>query len=99
MEHKFQKGLILSGPFIILLENYDRQGADISLILHIWASTEEQTTNAKQVSKAIEGINEITRSASSAEEMSASTEELSGRAQELKKLISQFRIRNGKDKL
>jgi len=59
----------------------------------ISAATEEQTTNAKQVSKAIEGINEVTQSAASAaEEMSSSTEHLSAMAQELQRLVAQFKV-------
>jgi methyl-accepting chemotaxis protein len=62
----------------------------------ISAATEEQTTNAKQVSKAVENVNELTQSAaSSAEEMSSATEQLSGMAQELQRLMSQFKITDG----
>jgi methyl-accepting chemotaxis protein len=75
------------------LENVSEMSQSIS------ASTEEQTTNAKQVSQAVEGVNEITQSsASSAEEMSASTEQLSGMAQELQRMVAQFKIRNGNGK-
>jgi methyl-accepting chemotaxis protein len=70
----------------------------------ISAATEEQTTNAKQVSKAVENVNDITQSAaSSAEEMSAATEQLSTMAQELQRLMGQFKIEeekgNGKPRL
>jgi methyl-accepting chemotaxis protein len=59
----------------------------------ISAATEEQTTNAKQVSKAVENVNEVTQSAASAaEEMSSATEQLSSMAQELQKMMGQFRI-------
>jgi methyl-accepting chemotaxis protein len=59
----------------------------------ISAATEEQTTNAKQVAKAIENVNELTQQASSAaEEMSAATEELSGLAQAMQRLVEQFRL-------
>jgi methyl-accepting chemotaxis protein len=72
------------------LENVSEMSQSIS------ASTEEQTTNAKQVSQAVEGVNEITQSAaSSAEEMSASTEQLTTMAQELRGLMSQFKITRG----
>jgi len=60
----------------------------------ISASTEEQTTNAHQMSRAIEGINEVTQSsASGAEQMTASTERLQGMAQELQRLVVQFKIK------
>ena len=59
----------------------------------ISAATEEQTTNAKQVSKAVENVNEVTQSAASAaEEMSSATEQLSSMAQELQRLMAQFKI-------
>ena len=59
----------------------------------ISAATEEQTTNARQVSQAVENVNNLTQSAASAaEEMSASTEQLSSLAQELLRLMSQFKI-------
>ena len=59
----------------------------------ISAATEEQTTNAKQVSKAVENVNELTQTAASAaEEMSSATEQLSSMAQELQRLMGQFKI-------
>ncbi|HVO39695.1 MAG TPA: methyl-accepting chemotaxis protein [Spirochaetia bacterium] len=59
----------------------------------ISAATEEQSTNARQVSKAVENVNEITQSAaSSAEEMSSATEQLNAMAQDLQKLVGQFKI-------
>jgi len=59
----------------------------------ISAATEEQTANSRQVSKAVEHVNELTQgAASSAEEMSGATEELSSMAQELQKLVGQFKI-------
>ncbi|HET6484817.1 MAG TPA: methyl-accepting chemotaxis protein, partial [Spirochaetia bacterium] len=72
------------------LENVSEMSASIS------AATEEQTTNAKQVSKAVENVNELTQSAASAsEEMSAATQQLSGMAQELQRLMAQFKIVDG----
>ena len=59
----------------------------------ISAATEEQTTNARQVARAIENVNELTQqAASAAEEMSGATEELSGLAQKLQGLVEQFRL-------
>jgi methyl-accepting chemotaxis protein len=59
----------------------------------ISAATEEQSTNAKQVSTAVENVNELTQAAASAaEEMSSSTEQLSGMAQQLQKLVAQFKV-------
>jgi len=59
----------------------------------ISAATEEQTTNAKQVSKAIENVNELTQqAASAAEEMGAATEELSTLAQQLLRQVEQFKL-------
>jgi methyl-accepting chemotaxis protein len=69
------------------LENVSEMSQSIS------AATEEQTTNARQVSAAVENVNDVTQSAaSSAEEMSASTAQLAGMAQQLQKMMSQFRI-------
>ncbi|HTO22892.1 MAG TPA: methyl-accepting chemotaxis protein, partial [Spirochaetia bacterium] len=59
----------------------------------ISAATEEQSTNARQVAKAMEQVNQVTQgAASAAEELSAATEQLSAMAGELKKLATQFRI-------
>jgi methyl-accepting chemotaxis protein len=61
----------------------------------ISAATEEQATNAKQVSQAVENVNDLTQSAaSSAEEMSAATEQLFTGAQELQRMMAQFKIEN-----
>ena len=58
----------------------------------ISAATEEQTTNAKEVSKAVENVSELTQSAASAaEQMSASTEQLSGMAKQLRELVAGFK--------
>jgi methyl-accepting chemotaxis protein len=58
----------------------------------ISAATEEQTANSRQVSKAVEHVNELTQTAaSSAEEMSDATEELSRTAQELQRMVGQFK--------
>ena len=63
----------------------------------ISAATEEQTTNAKQVATAVENVNDLTQSAASAaEEMSSATEQLSTLAQELQRLMAQFKIGDGK---
>jgi methyl-accepting chemotaxis protein len=59
----------------------------------ISAATEEQTINARQVSMAVENVNEITQSAASAaEETSSATEQLASMAQELQSMTAQFKI-------
>jgi methyl-accepting chemotaxis protein len=69
------------------LENVNEMSQGIS------AATEEQTTSAKQVSVAVENVNELTQAAASAaEQMSSSTEQLSGMAQQLQKLVAQFKV-------
>jgi methyl-accepting chemotaxis protein len=69
------------------LENVAEMSQSIS------AATEEQTTNARQVSKSVESVNEVTQAAaSSAEQMSAATGQLSAMAQELQRLVAQFKI-------
>jgi methyl-accepting chemotaxis protein len=61
-----------------------------------WVLIPILTTNAKQVSSAVENVNEITQeAASAAEEMSAATQQLSGMAQQLEKLVEQFKIAEG----
>jgi len=87
-----------------LMENVERQVAAVGELARalaevsemsqsISAATEEQTTNARQVSVAVENVNELTQAAASAaEQMSASTEQLSGMAQELQKLVAQFKV-------
>jgi methyl-accepting chemotaxis protein len=64
----------------------------------ISAATEEQTTNAKQVSTAVENVNELTQSAASAAaEMSSATEQLASMAQELQRMMAQFKIGDGNE--
>jgi len=59
----------------------------------ISAATGEQTTNARQVSAAVESVNDVTRSAASAaEQMSSATEQLASMAQGLQNLMAQFTI-------
>ena len=58
----------------------------------IGAATVEQSTNAKQVARAIESVNDITQqAASAAEQMASSTEELTAMAQQLQGLVARFR--------
>jgi len=69
------------------LENVSQMSQSIS------AATEEQTTNAKQVSSAVENVNDVTQSAASAaEQMSSSTEQLAQMAQELQRMVAQFKV-------
>jgi len=66
----------------------------------ISAATEEQTTNARQVSRAMETVNELTQAAAAAaEELSGSTEQLSTMAQELQRMVAQFRIQEAIGKI
>jgi ABC-type transporter Mla subunit MlaD len=59
---------------------------------NISAATEEQSTNAKHVSKAIEDINGVVQdSAASAEAVSQSTGQLAEMAKQLRGLIAQFK--------
>ena len=68
------------------LQNVEEMSRSIS------SATEEQTTNARQVACAVENVNGVTQAAASAaEQMSVSTSQLSARAQELRKLVAQFR--------
>ena len=59
----------------------------------ISAATDEQTTNSRQVGKAIESVNEITQQAAgAAEQMASSVEEMAGMAQQLHSLVTRFRL-------
>jgi methyl-accepting chemotaxis protein len=59
----------------------------------ISTATEEQTINARQVSKAVETVTDLTQSAAaSASEMSSATEKLFLMAQDLNRLVAQFKI-------
>lgn len=59
----------------------------------ISAATEEQTANAKQMASAIDNVNGVSQQAAgSADQMSSSTVELSMLAEELKRLVEQFKL-------
>ena len=62
-------------------------------------ATEEQTISARQVSKAVETVTDLTQSAAaSAAQMSSATEKLSLMAQDLDRLVAQFRINDSEAK-
>lgn len=63
----------------------------------ISAATEEQTTNARQVAGAVENVNELTQhAAEAASQMSDATAGLTRLATQLKELVQQFVLENGK---
>jgi len=63
--------------------------------LNISDATAEQTSNARQVSQAVENVNDVAQNAATAaQEMSRATEVLAGMAEELLKLTAQFRIQD-----
>jgi methyl-accepting chemotaxis protein len=60
---------------------------------NIAAAAEEQASTSVETGKTIEGVSTITQqNAASAEEMASSTEELSSLAENMKKLVSQFKV-------
>ncbi len=66
---------------------------------NISAATEEQSTNAKHISKAIEDINDVVQdSASSAEAVSRAVTQLASMADELRQLMSQFKVDSGQER-
>jgi methyl-accepting chemotaxis protein len=68
------------------------------LSMGIGAATEEQTTNSRQVSQAIDSVNQITQqAAASAEQMAASVGQMAGMAQQLQALVARFRIEHEKE--
>ena len=69
--------------------------ATATVIGQIATATVEQTVNAHEVSKAIEGIAEVTeQSAAGGEEMAASSEELGAQARVLAGLVNRFKTNN-----
>jgi len=63
---------------------------------NISAATEEQTTNAKHVSLAVEDNNKLVQgTALSAETVSDAATKLAGMSEELKRLVSRFKVRTG----
>jgi len=61
-------------------------------IAEIATATVQQASNAEEVSKAVQGISEVTeQAAAGSEEMASSSEELGAQATALKDLVSRFR--------
>ena len=62
----------------------------------IAAATDQQADNAEEVSRAIQGISEVTeRAAAGSEEMAASSEQLGAQAESLRALVSRFKTDSG----
>ncbi|NLY01844.1 MAG: methyl-accepting chemotaxis protein, partial [Rhodopirellula sp.] len=65
--------------------------ATATKIAEIAAATIQQVTGAEEVSKAIQGVSQVTeQSAAGSEEMASSSEELGAQAAALKRLVEQF---------
>jgi methyl-accepting chemotaxis protein len=80
--------VVAVADFAKALENFNEISQSIS------AATVEQTTNAKQVSKAVESVNDLTQAAaSSAQQLSGATEHLAIMAQELERIVGEFKIK------
>jgi methyl-accepting chemotaxis protein len=72
-----------------IIEGVEATAAKIS---EIAAATVQQATNADEVSKAIQGISEVTeQSAAGSEEMASSSEQLGAQAAALRDLVSRFK--------
>ncbi len=64
-----------------------------NLVKEITAASIEQNSNAEQVNNAIQQFNEVTqRNAASSEELASSSEEMAAQAEQLKEIISFFKI-------
>ncbi len=62
----------------------------------IAAATVQQASNAEEVSKAVQGISQVTeQAAAGSEEMASSSEQLGAQAQALRDLVMQFNTHNG----
>ena len=56
----------------------------------------QQAANAEEVSKAIQGVSQVTeQAAAGSEEMASSSEELGAQAAALRDLVGQFRVGTG----
>jgi methyl-accepting chemotaxis protein len=65
------------------------------LVQEIAAASSEQSSGASQISSAIGQLNQTTQqNASSSEELAATANEMNGQAQQLRELMSQFRIQD-----
>ncbi|MBN2476428.1 MAG: HAMP domain-containing protein [Pirellulales bacterium] len=72
-----------------ILEGVEATGARIG---EIATATVEQTSNAEEVSRAIQGVSEVAeQTAAGSEEMASSSEELGAQAATLRQLVSRFR--------
>jgi methyl-accepting chemotaxis protein len=61
-------------------------------IAEIATATVQQATNAEEVSKAVQGIAEVTeQAAAGSEQMASSSQELGAQAQALRDLVSRFK--------
>ena len=70
--------------------------ATAAKIAEIAAATVQQASNAEEVSKAVQGISQVTeQSAAGSEEMASSSEQLGAQAQALRDLVNRFRIHRG----
>ena len=71
-----------------IVEGVEATAAKIS---EIAAATVQQAGNAEEVSRAVQGIAQVTeQSAAGSEEMASSSEELGAQAQALRELVSKF---------
>ena len=67
--------------------------ATAAKIAEIAAATVQQAANAQEVSKAIQGVSQVTeQAAAGSEEMASSSEELGAQAAALRDLVGQFRV-------
>ena len=71
-------------------------GATAGKIGEIATATVQQASNSEEVSKAIQGISQVTeQAAAGSEEMASSSEQLGAQAQALRDLVGQFTTGNG----
>lgn len=70
--------------------------ATAAKIGEIATATVQQASNAEEVSKAVQGISQVTeQAAAGSEQMASSSEQLGAQAQALRDLVSQFSVGNG----
>ena len=78
--------------------NVEKEGYTVSdrqitaKIAEIATATVQQASNAEEVSKAVQGISEVTeQAAAGSEEMASSSEQLGAQSQSLRDLVARFR--------
>jgi methyl-accepting chemotaxis protein len=94
----------LSSGSVVVAERAGKMLSDLvpdikrtaELVLDINTASEEQTTGADEINRAIQQLDQVTQqNASAAEEMSATSEQMNAQADQLQQIVSFFRLSEG----